>query len=458
VAPKMRDKEFKEIKIQNKKLIPLALAAVSTVPMYLAIFKPVTVPFADDWLIIEWNLEGQKIDFKTLTEPMNGHQVITSKLILKTLGFISPGNLQLISIASIIIGFIGMALLLTSQYKNLQASKILVLTCVLVVANLKQMQNFFTPISAQWMFAIFFIGVYYWFKQLKKNIFRHTVISLSSFLGAMTTGLGLILPIIEIVENLLVKTSKKFTKEEKKYSNSSLVINSLILSFFLFSVALNDKDTSGKKTGLGVDSFSQILLHPLEGASFIFTIIGNVFVPASRYDSILPSFVGGFFVASIFTMLLLNRKKIEIRHIFMNKNCLLGGMVYLLLLLLLRFENPSNSLLSQNLTVAAPRYTSGSVIFLLGVTVLVSKYSHGRKISNLVYIAVIFMVLFSGFKTGLEWHSKRFSQTQDIRNCLLTQRLADQSSLDPCYKLVLNESLVPDEEFLQKRFMSFFRK
>ena len=92
-----------------------AIPIVFLIPFILIVFKPILFPFADDWLIVGWVSGDGPLKISELLQTVNGHQVITSKLLLYSLGNINSYNIQLVSLASFIFGSFGVTLLVYSQ-------------------------------------------------------------------------------------------------------------------------------------------------------------------------------------------------------------------------------------------------------------------------------------------------------------------------------------------------------
>jgi hypothetical protein len=95
----------------------------------------------------------------------------------------------------------------------------------------------------------------------------------------------------------------------------------------------------------------------------------------------------------------------------------LFGLVFILMTLIARGTDSSLGYTS----AIATRYITGSFVFTLGVLVIISKVVDGKfktfMISWSLWLVII-CVLFSGLKTGLEWHSVRRSQTSVLAGCL----------------------------------------
>jgi hypothetical protein len=95
-----------------------AIPIVFLVPFILIVFKPILFPFADDWLIVGWASGDGSLKISDLLQTVNGHQVVTSKLLLYSLGNINSFNIQLASLASYILGSFGITLLVITTTRQ----------------------------------------------------------------------------------------------------------------------------------------------------------------------------------------------------------------------------------------------------------------------------------------------------------------------------------------------------
>lgn len=439
---------------KNKFIYTFALI-LPLLPLYLVFYKPVLFPFADDWLIIEWSFHEKNLVNMHSIQLVNGHQIFLSKALMYLIGYISPGNIQLISLISIIMGFTGMFFLVQSQiiYLGDKSRLLFIISILLITANYKQMQNLFMPICNGWMMAIFFIGIYYWLKQKKDSILKKYLISLTVLLAPLTIGLGIILPIIELVEiTYKVFKCKKYMVSVKN-DFFTILVSVLSIIFFLAIPLFKMSDVSGFNADKNIGNFLNIIKNPIGSLMYLLTLIGNIFVPASRFEPILPIIAGSLFTIISSVILLKNRSKIRVEDILLNKNCTLGGLMFISILFLFRYSgNPSDIE-----AVAAPRYVTGSLIFIVGILVLIQKVGNNKKFITLFLLVTSSLTLVSGFKTGLEWHSTRYKQSQILIECseakdsLATKFVEGQ----PCFTLAYENSMSPSKDYFKSKLGKF---
>ena len=428
-----------------------AIPIVFLVPFILIVFKPILFPFADDWLIVGWASGDGSLKISDLLQTVNGHQVVTSKLLLYSLGNINSFNIQLASLASYILGSFGITLLVYSQLQQLgkKNSFLVTLTCLIIGSNYKQMQNYFMPICNGWMLAIFFIGIYYFLKQLQTTRFRSLLISGCIILAPLSIGLGVILPIIQSIENLYIflgKKKKKISFAMVSTSFASAISFAIIVLYKRYGV----QDVSGSTQGLELSDLIKPLLHPIDALKFVLTLIGSVFVPSSRFEPGLPIIAGTVFSMLVIYYVTRNYKHLDLSDYLLNRSCLLGGLIYASFLYLFRYTDANNGLIG----IAAPRYVTGTIILILSGIVLIVKLSSSTTQIKSIFIVISICILISGTKTGLEWHSVRFSQSQILMRCIEDKEFSLNTY---CYKLARESSMTPSLTFFDSELSSFIK-
>ncbi len=441
--------------LKNKKFIFIFALILPLLPLYLVFYKPILFPFADDWLIIGWSTqEKELIDIHSI-QLVNGHQIFLSKALIYFIGYISAGNIQLISLVSIVMGFVGVFFLVQSQIIFLgdKANLIFVISVLLIAGNYKQMQNLFMPICNGWMMAIFFIGIYYWLKQKKEFSSKKYLIGLTVVLAPLTIGLGIILPIIELVEAIYkIFNGKNYLSIFKNQLFTFLVSLISIVLFYSTSL-LKITDGSGFESEKNIGNVFNAIKDPIGSLMYLLTLTGNIFVPASRFEPTLPIVTGSLFILSSLWILLKNRSRIRIEDIFLNKNCTLGGLVFMSILFLFRYSgDPSDIQI-----VAAPRYVSGSLIFIIGVLGLIQKVGTNRKIVISFLLITCSLTLVSGLKTGIEWHSTRYKQSQTLIECAKAKDSLNTKFVEgqPCFTLAYENSMSPSKDYFKSELRKF---
>jgi hypothetical protein len=441
--------------LKNTKYIYILALILPLLPLYLVFYKPILFPFADDWLVIGWSYqEKDLIDIHSI-QLVNGHQIFLSKALIYLIGYISAGNIQLISLVTIAMGFIGVFFLVQSQIIFLgdKANVIFVLSVLLISGNYKQMQNLFMPICNGWMMAIFFIGIYYWLKQKKEFNSKKYLIGLTVVLAPLTIGLGIILPIIELVEVIYKMFKGKSYLSTFKNQLFTFLVSFISIIFFFSIPLLKMTDGSGFESEKNIGNMLNVIKDPIGSLMYLLTLTGNIFVPASRFEPTLPIVAGSLFIFSSSWILLKNRSRIRIEDILLNKNCMLGGLVFISILFLFRYSGD----LSDIQTVAAPRYVSGSLIFIIGVLGLIQKVGTNRKIITSFLLITCSLTLVSGLKTGIEWHSTRYKQSLTLIECAKAKDSLNTKFVEgqPCFTLAYENSMSPSKDYFKLELRKF---
>ena len=431
----------------KQKYIYIIFVTLLTYPLTLIILKPIKFPFADDWLVIGANSGMHEDFYPKILQNVNGHQIALSKILIKLLGMIDDYRIQYISLSSIILGSIGILLLIQSQVKLVNDSRPRFFLALLLVTGLsyKQMQNFFMPICNGWMVAIFFIGLFYFAKNNKEFPLQILVISSTVLLAPLSMGIGIVLPILILIESLYL-----FQKNHKLTRNQIKLVISSLSSFLLLSIIdlIRLKDASGSEHEFDFSTVISGIKNPLGIISFLLAVIGSPFVPSNRWDPISSIIAGATFLSLLVIVIIKNKTKIQLASLLTNQNCLLGGVVYLAILVLYRFDGSYASIAN----IVSPRYLTGTVIFLIGSFVVGVKLINPSKARDWVIVTLILSIFFAGFKTGNDWHEVRYTQSQLLFGCELNQF---ENSNDYCSKLLFQNSMSPSKEFLLEALKKF---
>ena len=435
--------------IKGRILFYASFPAFFALPFLLILSKPISFPFADDWLVIGWSSGEKSIVGSNVLQTVNGHQIVISKILMSLLGKLSAYNIQFISLSSFILGFIGISMMVYSQLKFLDQKKsmLITVTCLIIGSNYKQMQNYFMPICNGWMVAMFFIGCYYLLKQKSLTRMHTSIVSVCIILAPISFGIGAILPVLQLVENLYLI----FVKKAKIKSHQILMTSSATLVSFtaiIFSKFNSIQDISGVNEKLTLSSLFELFVNPVMSFQFFMSLIGSTFVPSSRFDPILPILAGSLFSTFIIYFVVRNYKKLNLSDFMTNKVCLLGGFIYATMLFIFRNTEQEASLIE----IASPRYITGTIILVLGAMILIVKISNSSIQTNIICVAISICILISGIKTGLEWHNLRYDQSMEIMSCLFS---GDLTPSKICYKLAKEYSMTPSAEFLNYELNKF---
>ncbi len=429
----------------------LAVMVLALVPTFLVVKMPILFPFADDWLIIEYSSGEKNLSFDESIQTVNGHQAVLSKLLLKSLSYFDEYNIQLISFSSLALAVIGVFLIIESQRKLLKSRIIapIYVTMAVVGLNYKQMQNVFMPICNGWMIAIFFIGVFYYAKQLKDSWKRTLILCSCILLAPLSIGLGMILPLAQVVEDTYrIFKGNSVSKKSLTRVFSTLTVSILSCLLYLITKLTTSSDVSGISHDFNPSSLMSIFQNPILSLKFIFTLVGSSFVPASRFEPELPQTMGALIVVGATLILVVQRSRVNWEDIILNRSTLLGGLVYVLILFLFRFSGEEVDVAG----IAAPRYVTGTMLVIIGLLGLIGTIKSHEAGLRIFLLVVSFSVLISGTKTGLEWHKTRNNQSQILIKCA---KLDDFGKQGDCYKLAFKNSMTPNPEFFDIQLNKF---
>jgi len=280
------------------------------------------------------------------------------------------------------------------------------------------------------MQAIFLIGSYYYLKNVYKKKFSNWFLIFVIFLSSFTTGLGMIVPMAEIIENLFLLIRKKIISKINIVKSVVALIGLTIACVWPLMTENIDVRAKYGQRGI-VENIFGALSNPLGACQFIVALIGNIFTPSSRYDPYLSIFIGSLFL--MFMMFFLFRKinRNDFEDIFLNKNSILGGLCFTLLLIFNRYGGVNSEIIG----ATAPRYVTGCIVLILGIVSMLIKYNYSNKI--FVYCLALFCLFsfVSGIKTGLEWQRVRYSQTSVIIKCIKVDLQYNNKIGPSCFNL-----------------------
>ena len=410
----------------------------------LQVLHPIRVPFADDWSLMNYLLHSKGSTISNLLIPINGHQQALTKIIFWIIGCLKSNPIQIVPILSTI--FLIVSLLFFSKsgalYLDKQKNVFRLTILAMILLSLKPMQNFFMPICAGWIYAIFCISFFTFLKN-KKTKYATLFLGFTVFLAPFTIGLGITVPVAQILEifyNLIIR--KNFWPSGREKILLFLSTFSIFIAFVLPKIIYSKMAMSGNNSfGFNFDFLVVI--------KFVLTLIGSLFVPASRFDSFLPLFFGILLI--IFIILQFRKiKKIgdATKNFFENKTPFLISTVFMALVIFTR-SAPINV---TGVTAAAPRYVTGSALLIYSVFLFSFKYSHKHK--DFAFFLVAIVVFISGAKTGIEWNSVRSKESNQIANCFHNQGFQSNT----CISELENFALYKDQMDFRINALAFAKK
>lgn len=333
---------------------------------------------------------------------------------------ITTTSLILFLLYLVVLGYFAARITRGLSHRNFVIASIFV-----IGMNLNQYQNFTMPICWIWILStILFMFSYLLFINSAKRINRLTLI-LILFIAPYVFIMGFIIPLTIFIASVFSIVIKGFRK------HSAIFLVAALLSFtlnYLVSIKASEV-TYGRLVGL--ESISK---NPLNAAIFIIASFGSPFTPASQFA--LPiSIIFGFLVA---LLLYTTVKKLSLLQSLTNGDILIYGLLFHGLQLLGRFDGSVSSIIN----VSSPRYTSGSMILLIGIFL---KFMNNPQSKQHIHVSVVLVAVMSisGFKTAWDYSSVRSLASKKIENCISRFGIDDPiclAKLDPGREILSQEA------------------
>jgi hypothetical protein len=422
----------------------LIIIAWSLPLIFLQIFRPIKFPFADDWLLIKYLIHSQNSGVSGLLEPINGHQMAFTKSLLWTLGNIPLNPVQLVAASSFAFLIAALIMFLKSSeiYLAKKNSNALILVSLTALFSYKSMQNYFMPICAGWIHALFFVSLFHYAKNRKDS--RNIMLtSIAICLAPLTIGLGLCVPLAQISEffYLVFKSRSRIKLLAIYYFTLSIFI--ILMSYLLPKVIY---------APTRIDTASQSLHRVGITAIFksAFALLGSASVPASRFDAWLPPLMG-LIVFLFYISLLIHAFSTPFLadDVARNRIPLLTGIFFIILVIAMRTSNDINGLL----TAAAPRYVTGTSIFIFSL-ILIGNKININDFQKKTFLILGIMMILSGLKTGVEWSGVRYSQSQSLVHCVDSNKRYYESV---CLNELKSYALVSKEYNSDSEFLAYLK-
>lgn len=386
------------------KEVALGLIAVVVVLqlLRLLLYRKIDFLFVDDWVIFN-NFSEVNHGINAINlDPYNGHSLIITRIIFifvtKTLGIeISTFSIFLaLCFAGTLVVLIWKTRLLVSGDKRL----FLALSIVLISISLNQYQNFTMPICWSWIICLILIFWTYIISRQEITVTRATIILILSILGPLTLSFGFIIPGFVILKIIHELTFSKSTPGKMIY-----LITIIISTLFSYKIAIvNSMSDYG-----GFESPRVLLVEPLKATLFILASVGAPFTPASRYST----YIAPVFGMIVFVLLLKILREIkDFSALFMDESLLTMGILFHGIHLAGRFDGTWESIQ----IATQPRYSTGSIILLLGVVSYVIRTSTKRM--EILLLILLGTLSISGMKTAVDFTATRHSASNQISNCL----------------------------------------
>ena len=402
----------------------------------LEVFRPIKFPFADDWLLIPWINHSANPLSSDIFALVNGHQQAFTKIFFWLIGLRTPINLEIVSFTNFISFILGIFFLLKyikfRMGKSYTKEGLFLLSAIAL--NLKPLQNYFMPICAGWMHAFLFIGVFFWSITPNGARYKSTFRTLCILLAPFTIGLGLVIPLLVIVEFFLNFLKKNIFPIKINYIDFVVAILSIITSYLIPTLMLSSRNISSTKAIQGPGLF---LWNSLKS---ILILVGSVFAPSNRFSP-LPEEIIGLCLFIFFAWCIRTSNSMEK---ILREPLVLTGFIFLCLIVLMRNGDQQASLLN----LSSPRYVTGTLLLIIGVTLHLLTNFNLKSLQGKLIICLILIMEIGSIKTGINWNTTRFLQSRSIHECINLGNSVDLKAGNKCFNEAKTQSMpMTDENF-----------
>ncbi|MBL7555563.1 MAG: hypothetical protein JNM24_07050 [Bdellovibrionaceae bacterium] len=416
---------------------------VSLCILNLFFTKPIAVPFVDDWILMPWATGQVDYTWNNFWQMMNGHQHNLMKLYTILMAQWFSLSLPLSSIIQLAIGSAGFFIISWSQIKDVDIpdwAKIATMAGFSFIGlSWRQMQNFFMLICLPWMLAILFIGCYFYIKNRNgKN--KTWLLSLIILLSPMSFALGLIVPLSQIAESAFNFARNRFKFQKIDIYFGTLSLFSIFLSFGY--PTLTGNVIAQNHSPLAGNSVFSIFEYPLDFPKFILLAIGQPFVVWFSTAADLGIAIGAVIAVLLSGVVFYYRKNTD--FIFQNKTSLLAGSIFLLMFYAARYK------LVGVAGAIEPRYSTASLVFLIGALATILKLMSRKTVFSLVILIIGGFVQWRGLLVGESYYDTRYRQGIEIQECFKNNGQLPIDMTNPCVK-----ALYPGEWLNQESYLSW---
>lgn len=408
--------------------------------------NPIHAPFVDDWFLIPWGSKEAVYDWAHFWQLLNGHQHNLMKAYTYFLGTYLDLNLFNSAVIGTIIGSLGYFLLSYSQIRKLKLTPLqFIMTMLgLSLASLtnRQLQNYFMLICFPWMMAILFIGLYFFLKSKpettrEKKILLYPLLLLSP----MTNALGLIVPLSQIIESGFKIISQKKESIKSYITHIGVSFFSIFLSF-IYPVISSTVEKPHNYTS-GTDSLKSFFEQPFESLQFLLVAIGQPFV-LWLSTAVPEGTIVGIVILLVLIVAFFTRDKNNIfKSIMNNEYSIIAGAIFLGIFFLARFKGlgPAGA--------TEPRYTTASLVFLIGVFALFIRYFPYKTLAALIVFSCGLFIYTKGDPIGKGYYNTRLQQSKEILDCFSKEPNSPIEMSNPCVKLAYPGEWLDKNEYLR---------
>lgn len=379
----------------------LLFTLVSTVPFFVWNRFRVSIPFVDDWVLLNWlEKSNSKIEYLQL---INGHQQLLIKIFLRIYTYFFDYNFRYIGFFGILLA-LGSAINFDSTFsrkhkRDLNYFLVAVFLAICTL-NMRQFQNYFMIICLPWIFAIYAISLTIRFWQVKPKKFPNLYL-IFLFITAFTNGLGLsftfsfgLLNLIQIKKNTL-----------KSIQVLATSLSAILLAYVLPTEFITEINAQNNL----MHQISYTLTHLIQSIQFLLVLTGQLLVPWSLQFIWLSEFFGLIVIALIARYFIISRKKSD-EIVFILT---LTYVVFSINLILSRLESLGTA------GALEPRYTTGSLLIYLAL--VATLYQSPMNPIRLATLAIAsWMVISSGLISGAKYYQDRAMTQQNYKKCINT--------------------------------------
>lgn len=405
--------------------ISAAIAAVAFAWFFAA--YPIQFPFVDDWRLVPYGTGDVPLTFASLFAVLNGHQHLFIKLFCYVAAQLAHFSFPGMAYVGTLCGVLGFAFIVATMQARRPRSFWITLGALLFLLNLKQMQNFFLLICLPWMFALLFMGLFlYLYNRFYTQVSgalvapRHKLLLVTLcllVLGApFTTGMGLIVPLFCAAFTLLAGFRRQGSWLLFITSGVSIAVSMVMPKILAPVYNLGDVPLS-KEVGY-------VLGHPFQALQMLLGLIGQPWFPWLESTLGAAIATGALGLGLLFGLGIyawrksaLVDRRMRAADLVLDTAPLWFAFLFMGLAVLARTRELGL------VGALEPRYTTGAVLFWVGLIPLVQtalRGMRGRTTTTGLGMVVLGLALWANWRagpSGLNYYFGRYDQSVAVREC-----------------------------------------
>jgi hypothetical protein len=411
-------------------LIPFIFAAAISSQVLL---KPVNFLFADDWLLLEYLTSEKKISLTELFQLVNGHNVLTTKLILLVLSNLFGANtLVAFTIFNILLAAVACFLIIKKLSNSTPHPYIVTIMGTILFFNYKQAQNYNMIISAHFVHSLICFALYLYIIDSPQRKLRWIPLIIAPFTG----GFGITILILEVFLSIKEYLSSKI----KSNLRNIFVCASIFMLAYGFNLISRNTINNTADYSYSPNSFSGFL-HPWYLPSFFLSTIGSQFIPSSNFMGITSQ------IAGLIMIILIYKLRNEIREKIYLTAALFVSVITVLLITVNAYDGTYDSLKH----AYSNRYVSCTVLIPIVALAVLTQHTN-LSFRKFIIMALVISSCFSGLKSGFEWVNIRNSQSVTLEKLCYSKSQSDNKK---CIEMSYSQSFYKDQQIFEKRLGEF---